>query len=114
MSKSKNQFLNQVLESEFYAVNALTDEIIWFQNLLYELFDKHLVSVLFIDNQAAMHWCTGEALNHKRSKHIDVRYKFVRQMLQEERIKVQWKPSEYQLADILTKNVTKGVFQKYT
>ena len=62
--------------------------------------------MLFIDNQAAMHWCTSESLNHKRSKHIDVKYKFVRSMLWEERVRVQWKPTAYQLADILTKNVT--------
>ena len=49
-------------------------------------------------------------MNHKRSKHVDVRYKFVRQLLQEERIKVQWKPSANQLADILTKNTTKAIF----
>ncbi len=97
-------------ESEFYAVNALACEVVWFQELLLELFGSHLLSVLFIDNQAAMHWTTGESMGHKRSKHIDVRYKWVRQLINEERIKVQWKPSANQLADILTKNTTKSIF----
>jgi hypothetical protein len=57
-----------------------------------------------------MHWTTSESLKHKRSKHVDTRYKYVRQLLQQERIKVQWKPSAYQLADILTKNTTRSIF----
>ena len=41
--------------------------------------------------------------DHQKSKHLDVRYFFVRQKVEEERITVHWVETKQQLADLFTK-----------
>ncbi|KRX30458.1 Copia protein [Trichinella murrelli] len=48
---------------------------------------------------------------HKRSKHIDVRFHFVREKYIEGKIDIQHIDSENQKADILTKDLPKTRFQ---
>ena len=40
---------------------------------------------------------------HKRSKHIDIKYHFLREQIATKSIIVEYFPTEYQLADIMTK-----------
>jgi hypothetical protein len=47
---------------------------------------------------------------HDRSKHIEIRYHFIRDKLLKGAIKLQYIPTYEQLADILTKPLVKGKF----
>ena len=48
---------------------------------------------------------------HKRSNHIEVKFHFIRKQCQQEKISTQHVSSEHQLADILTKPLSKTRFQ---
>ncbi len=52
-------------------------------------------------------------VNRQRSKHIDVKYHFIREALNEGKIDVIYCPSENMHADILTKPVTKARIVKF-
>jgi hypothetical protein len=98
-------------ESEYVAMNSCSREIIWFQNLLHDIFHVHThTSKIYIDNQAAQAWAEEPALNHKRAKHIDIRYKFVKDCIYNDLITLQWKSTDYMLADVLTKPLTADKF----
>jgi len=47
---------------------------------------------------------------HKRSKHIDIRYHFIREKYMSKDIDIEFVPSKDQLADILTKILSKEPF----
>lgn len=49
---------------------------------------------------------------HKRSKHIDVRFHFIRERVQEDELAVEYVPSKDQEADILTKPIPRVQFQR--
>jgi hypothetical protein len=68
-------------------------------------------TTVLCDNQSAIKLSENE-LHHKRTKHIDIRYHFVRQNIKEKNIKVKWIQTENQLADILTKGLGKNIFTK--
>ena len=59
---------------------------------------------LRVDNQGAMHIVKNHVTSN-RTKHIDVRYHFVRERVQDGTSKLVYVPTQQMLADILTKAV---------
>ncbi len=65
---------------------------------------KHPETVVFQDNQSALllenngHWSIG-----KRSKHISVRYFFIRDRIKNGDLKTQWCPTNQMIGDYFTK-----------
>jgi hypothetical protein len=59
--------------------------------------------VILSDNEAALDLADGTTTNHRKSKHIDIRYHQVRHFVNEGRVEVSHIAGEYQIADIFTK-----------
>lgn len=49
---------------------------------------------------------------HDRSKHIEIRYHFIRDRIQKGVVRFQYIPIEEQVADVLMKHLVKGKFVK--
>lgn len=67
--------------------------------------------VLQVDNESAIRLIKNPEF-HNRTKHIDVRYKFVRERFQNGQLDIQHCESECQAADIFTKPLSRVRFQK--
>jgi len=65
-----------------------------------------LPTTIYCDNQAAIKLITSDNY-HSRTKHIDQRYLFVRDMASKGIIDFVYCPSEDQVADVLTKALPK-------
>ena len=65
--------------------------------------------VLNIDNKSAISLCKNP-VHHDRSKHIDTKYHYIRECVEEKRIDVKYVCTDDQLADILTKSLGKLKF----
>ncbi|KAL4104202.1 hypothetical protein QTP88_019511 [Uroleucon formosanum] len=63
------------------------------------------------DNQSAIKLVKNPEY-HKRTKHIDVRYHYIREKFSEGMFTVEYAPSKEQLADILTKPIPRPRFQE--
>ena len=92
-------------ESELVALSTATQEAIWLKKLLH---DFHAGSdrpmLLYEDNQSAL--CLAKSSKgHGRAKHVDVKYFFVRDMIQSNKIVVEYCPTDNMLADIFTKGI---------
>ncbi|GFQ85012.1 retrovirus-related Pol polyprotein from transposon TNT 1-94 [Trichonephila clavata] len=86
-------------------------EAIWLNNLLKELCCVTSVPSLQIDNQSAIRLVKNPEF-HNRTKHIDIRYKFIREQYENKQLNVINCSSEVQVADILTKPLAKDRFLK--
>ncbi|GFR27662.1 retrovirus-related Pol polyprotein from transposon TNT 1-94 [Trichonephila clavata] len=86
-------------------------EAIWLNNLLKELCCVTSVPSLQIDNQSAIRLVKNPEF-HNRTKHIDIRYKFIREQYENKQLNVINCSSEVQAADILTKPLAKDRFLK--
>ena len=64
---------------------------------------------VFEDNQGALQ-LSKNPVSNSNSKHIDVRYHFLRELIRQEDIIVNHVPSEYQHADILPKALAFDLF----
>ena len=73
--------------------------------------DKEYVT-LFVDNQGAIALAENP-VHHQRSKHIDVRYHFIRSEVEAGIVKLMYVSSESNIADLFTKPLSKGKLEKF-
>jgi hypothetical protein len=90
---------------------ALSDALCELLSRLYYITELGIFTiqptVLHSDNQAAITLANGQG-NYRRAKHIDIRYRFIRDHLQHGTLELTYIPSEQQLADFLTKALPKA------
>lgn len=97
-------------EAEFMAATAAACQAIWLQDLLHEVTGWNRESItLYVDNQSAIA-LTKNPVFHGRSKHINKRYHFIRECVENEQVNVEHVSGEKQLADILTKPLARIKF----
>ncbi|UYV60287.1 hypothetical protein LAZ67_1000726 [Cordylochernes scorpioides] len=97
-------------ESEYIVACSAAKELIWIRRLLQGIgCDITKETELYIDNQAAIKLVENPVF-HKRTKHIDVRYHFIRSKHEEGELKLHHVCSSEQLADIMTKPLPRNQF----
>lgn len=90
-------------ESEYVAATHASKEAIWLRNLIGELFTPFTTSTtLFSDNQSAIA-LTKDHQYHARSKHIDIRFHFIRWIVENGTLSLVYCPTDEMVADTLTK-----------
>ena len=66
---------------------------------------------IHVDNMGAK-YIAENLVNNKRTKHIDIRYHFIRHYIQEKTISLLHVPTHVNLADIMTKALPASTFRK--
>ncbi|KAH7858787.1 hypothetical protein Vadar_028059 [Vaccinium darrowii] len=90
-------------EAEYIAATTAACQGVWLSRLLSDLIDEEPKAVtLNIGNKSAIALCKNPVF-HDRSKHIETRYHFIRECIEDGRIAVEYMATNNQLADILTK-----------
>ena len=90
-------------ESEYIASTYAAKEALWLRQIILQLFGTKLdATTLFSDNQSAIA-LTKEHQYHARTKHIDVRFHFIRWIIEDGKLRLIYCPTEEMVADILTK-----------
>ena len=96
-------------EAEFIALTEAVKEVLWLTNFLSELNVDYNTPDIFTDNQASMEW-SRNAGQHQRTKHVALKYFFVRDIVRDKIVKVRYISTKENVSDILTKSPTKQVF----
>jgi len=94
------------METEFIATTEAIKELLWMKKIVNEFGSEQDKYVLFCDNQSAIH-LSKNASFHSRSKHIDVRYHWIRDVLNSKQMQFEKFHTNDNGADMLTKVVTK-------
>lgn len=89
-------------EVEFIAITAVACQRIWLSHFIAELKGEEVKMVkLMVDNKSAIE-LSRNLVHHSHSKHIDMRYHFIRSCLEQNLIKLEYVKTEDQLADGFT------------
>ena len=92
-------------EAEYMALSSAVQEAIWMRQLLSELKKEPMKSTtIYEDNQSAI-CLTKNPQFHGRSKHMDIKYHFIRDQVNDGMVEVKYCKSEDMLADIMTKGL---------
>lgn len=99
-------------EAEYVAGSEAAKELIWLRYLLKDIgYHCQSGSELFVDNLSAINITKNPEL-HKRTKHIDIKYHFIREKVSSKEITVKYVSTKLQMADFLTKALPKERFQE--
>lgn len=99
-------------EAEFIAATAAACQGIWLKNLLNTIMDTNVGPVvLYIDNRSAIDLAKNPVF-HGRSKHIDLRFHFIRDCVEKGEIVIKHIRTEEQRADVLTKALPTAKFEQ--
>nr|GFC79714.1 uncharacterized mitochondrial protein AtMg00810-like [Tanacetum cinerariifolium] len=89
-------------EAEYITISGCYAQILWMRSQLTDYglgFNKIL---MYSDNKSVIAlFCNN--VQHSRSKHIDIRYHFIKEHVENDVIELYFVNTEYQLADIFTK-----------
>jgi hypothetical protein len=90
-------------EAEYVTTASAAHKIIWARQFLSKLgFLSDGPTVLLTDNQSSMVLARNPA-NHQSTKHIHVKYHFIREVIELQEVELWYTPTEEQVADTLTK-----------
>ena len=110
-SKKQRTVARSSTEAEYRAVAAAVAEVNWLQNLLQELhFPVSAPPTIYCDNVGTTYLCQNPVF-HSRMKHIKVDFHFVRSQVQNKQLRVVHVHSADQLADSLTKPLSRQQHQ---
>jgi transposase InsO family protein len=92
-------------EAEYVSMSVAAQEAVFLRAILKELgFEQQKSTVLLQDNQGAICLSKNPG-NHKRTKHIDIRHHYIRDLVSDGIIIPQYVSTEFMEADVLTKNL---------
>nr|GEV75099.1 retrotransposon protein, putative, unclassified [Tanacetum cinerariifolium] len=109
-SKKQNYVSISTTESEYVTVFGCCAQVLWMRTQLtdYDFFyDK--VPIYCDSNSAIAISCNP--VHHTRTKHIDVRFHFIKDQVEKETIELYFVGTEYQLADLFTKFLPEARFK---
>ena len=102
-SKKQEVVTLSTTEAEYVAATHAAKEAVWLRRLIGEIFSPlKEPTTLHGDNQSAIALAHGGQF-HARTKHIDIRYHFIRYIIEAGTIKLIYCPTGDQTADVLTK-----------
>ncbi|GJV95024.1 retrovirus-related pol polyprotein from transposon TNT 1-94 [Tanacetum coccineum] len=110
-AKKQSSVAMSSAEAEYVAAAGCCAQVLWIKSQLADydvLYDK---VPIFCDNTSAIAISNNPVL-HSRTKHIDIRYHFIRDHILKGDIELHFVPTELQLADIFTKPLAEPSFTR--
>eukprot|EP00253_Pinus_taeda_P035131 PITA_35131 len=99
-------------EAEYRGAVEASKEALWLRQILSEFgFEQQHPTTLWCDNQSAIQLCKYP-VQHQRSKHIELQMHFIRKLIHDHVLEVQYCSTDDQVADIFTKALTEAKFTK--
>jgi hypothetical protein len=101
-------------KAEYVAQTRAVKELIWLRTILGELTSPfENPTTLNCDNQGAITLVKDNKF-HARTKHINIRYHFICEAVENGKIKMQYIPTDDNIVDIFSKPLTKAKFERFT
>ena len=113
-SKAQSNIARSSCEAEYIALNEGGAEVIWLRKILTELGlqDKTKSTNIWVDNEPAIALANHKMVKH-RTKHIKLKYDWIREQIEEGEITVKHKSTKENLADLFTKVLPRPTTEKF-
>nr|GEZ49370.1 retrovirus-related Pol polyprotein from transposon TNT 1-94 [Tanacetum cinerariifolium] len=89
-------------EAEYIALSGCCAQILWMRSQLSDYGLGFNKIPMYCDNKSAIALCCNN-VQHSQSKHIDIRYHFIKEQVENGVIELYFVNTEYQLVDLFTK-----------
>ncbi|XP_065622730.1 secreted RxLR effector protein 161-like [Quercus suber] len=102
MSKKQNSVSFSMAEAEYIAVASCCAQLLWMKKLLHDYGITQDTMCVFCDNTSAIN-LSKNPVQHSKSKHIEIRYHFIRDLVEEKTVYLDFITTDNQKANIFTK-----------
>ena len=100
-------------EAEYMSLTSATQEGKYLLSMLNEILNLEQTKfTLFCDNQSAISLAKNP-VKHSRSKHIDIRFHFIRNEIENNSLAILYVPTDDNVSDVFTKPMSKVKLQKF-
>ena len=102
-SRQQSVVVLSSIESEYIALSEVTQEIMWTCHFFEEIdITYEAPTTIFKDNKGTIAFMSNQKTLHCM-KHIEVKYHFVKKLIEDSTICLQYRPTSQMVTDILTK-----------
>ena len=110
-SKKQNSVAISTAEAEYVAAASCCAQLLWIKQQLSDFGLKIEQVPIFCNNTSAIN-IAKNPVQHKRTKHIDIRHHFLRDNVEKGLISMNFCTTEEQIADIFTKALAREHFER--
>ncbi|KAG9450314.1 hypothetical protein H6P81_010279 [Aristolochia fimbriata] len=103
-SKKQNSISLSTAEAEYIAAGSCCAQLIWMRQMLADYGISSGALIVYCDNTSAIN-ISKNPVQHSRTKHIDIRHHFIRDLVEDGKVVLNHISTDKQLADIFTKSV---------
>jgi hypothetical protein len=90
-------------ESELVGMSDALPMVVWFSNFLAAQGHVLLPAIIYQDNQSTIALAEKGKSTSDRTRHINIRYFFIKDLIDKGEVKIEYKPTDDMIADLLTK-----------
>ena len=111
LSKKKGSISLSTTEAEYIAAATYCTQVLWMIQTLADLEVKYTSPIpIYCDNTSAIS-VSKNLVFHSKTKHIPIKYHFLREQVTNQTIQVHYIPTIEQISDIFTKPLAKTPFE---
>ena len=110
MSKKQNSVSLSTAKAEYIVAGSCCSQLFWMKKVLtnYRIFQDTMV--VYYDNSSAID-ISKNPIQHSKTKHIEIRYHFIRDLVERKIVCLEYIPTERQNANIFTKPLDRSKFE---
>ena len=110
-SKKQNSIALSTAEAEYVAAASCCTQLLWMMQTLQDFQIKCATPIsIMCDNTSAIS-ISKNLVMHSKTKHIPIKYHFLREQVLEQKVKLEYVTSKEQAADIFTKPLPREAFE---
>ena len=102
-SKLQTTVAQSTMEAEYYALSETLKEVLWIKQLIEEINKIEYPIKINVDNQSTIEFSNQPNKVFNRTKHIYIQYYFIKNLIENQIVKVNYCPSDENIADTFTK-----------
>ena len=109
-SKKKNYSSQSTTEEKYVAVVINCFNIVWFKQLLAGMKIEIKDPVIILCDNTGVINISKNAMIHTKTKHIIIKFHFLRELVQDKEVRLEYVNAKEQIVDIFTKSLPKDAF----
>ena len=99
-----------IAEAEYIAVRSCCSQLLWMKKVLTDYGISQDTMIVYCDNSNAID-ISKNPIQHSKTKHIEIRYHFIRDLVERKIVYLEYIPTERQNTDIFTKPLDRSKFE---
>ena len=99
-------------EAEYIALSAAAQEALWIRQLIGDIAARSIRPMEILEDNQSTICLANNPVSHGRTKHVELKYHFIRDQVGQGKIILTYCPSQEMIADVLTKSLPTPQFQR--